>query len=495
MLCSEAADLLNRLQLGRKPGGQSALGPGDQAPIDELVRRGLAQGISDGEFEPGELDAKKRELADLQSRAAASGVLTREIQARKELLRTEILELADREMRAQTSVEYAGRRFAVTYLGRNLFSTLMTRLDRVGTMELEEFESQMGALTASFDARAIRAKQILDVVKAALPGSDPSGLRSAAVGLAARTEAPGELAGCFAVATRVLLTQGVSRESALMLAEAVITAMGTRPASEIEQGARELLDLRTTINEWTEEAAGGDVLAPAAMLFSFDRTQREDLMTKATAIVARLREFGLPPESFAPWLLVAATGLGDKREAIEWIARIRAQILEHGTTPADAEMAAAVLSTSPHEQGDELVYQFETASAYLSRLSTGAMVVPAAMLAVLPTGIEESLDELRLASATVGARGLSTGGMESLSLGLKLLMQTAILATTPGGGARGLAVGPKDAAALSSFGLAGLSLVIPAALTAFAAFHQVTLQRFATSHYAYHPVHTHYYYG
>ena len=152
-------------------------------------------------------------------------------------------------------------------------------------------------------------------------------------------------------------------------------------------------------------------------------------------------------------------------------------------------MAAAVLATSGRPPPERLE-RFDLAWDYLSRLSPAGMAVPAAMIAVLRADVGESLDNLRLASATITARGLAPGGLEGLSLGLKLLMQTAILVSAPGGP-------PPEAGAevLTPFGLLGLSLVAPAALVALAAFHEITVQRFVTSEYAYHPIHTHYIYG
>jgi hypothetical protein len=85
--------------------------------------------------------------------------------------------------------------------------------------------------------------------------------------------------------------------------------------------------------------------------------------------------------------------------------------------------------------------------------------------------------------------------VENLSLGLKLLMQTAVLATPPGSPTHSLQVGPADTAAFKEIGLPGLAMVIPAALAAFASFHEGTLHQLAASDYAFHPVHTNFIYG
>jgi len=105
-----------------------------------------------------------------------------------------------------------------------------------------------------------------------------------------------------------------------------------------------------------------------------------------------------------------------------------------------------------------MAQQFHIARSYLARLSQGEMAVPAAMLAVLATEIDETLDDLRMASSEVSLNKLSLGGVENLSLGLKLLMQTAVLATQPGSPTHSLQVGPADAAAFKEMFLYGRGL-------------------------------------
>jgi hypothetical protein len=116
------------------------------------------------------------------------------------------------------------------------------------------------------------------------------------------------------------------------------------------------------------------------------------------------------------------------------------------------------------------------------------MEAPAAMLAVLPQGVEENLDNLRLASAAIVSNRLSLGGAENLSLGIKLLMESSLMAaSTPGAGGAGppsvLAVAGVSPAASAPFGV-GL-----------AAFHETSVHRAAWRDYRFHPVHHHYIYG
>jgi hypothetical protein len=158
-------------------------------------------------------------------------------------------------------------------------------------------------------------------------------------------------------------------------------------------------------------------------------------------------------------------------------------------------MAAALMGASRGEGGNELIAQYDTAVSYLSRLAEGSMAVGGAMLAVLPTGIEESLDDLRIAASQVSAHKLSLGGMENLSLGLKLLLQTAVLAGGGAANAPALQVGPEEVPLLAPNGLASLAPVVPSAIAAISTFHEVTVHQAAVSHYHFHPVHTHYIYG
>jgi hypothetical protein len=160
---------------------------------------------------------------------------------------------------------------------------------------------------------------------------------------------------------------------------------------------------------------------------------------------------------------------------------------EWGLEAPAAALPAAIMAAGPFPP--EVAWErFGRALGALSRFNGGGMEVPAAMVAVLPLGVEESLDNLRLASAAIAQHRLSLGGAENLSLGIKLLVESSLMAASPGGA--GLASAPPVLA------MAG---VAPAAAlpmgAGLAAFHETSVHRMAWRDYRFHPVHHHYIYG
>src|SRR5207245_6141893 len=93
----------------------------------------------------------------------------------------------------------------------------------------------------------------------------------------------------------------------------------------------------------------------------------------------------------------------------------------------DVGLSSALLTVGGGPDPAAAIRRFELARDYLSRFNGGGMAVPSAMLAILSAEIEESLDNLRMASAEIGNHRLSLGGMENLSLGMKLLLQIAVV--------------------------------------------------------------------
>jgi hypothetical protein len=180
--------------------------------------------------------------------------------------------------------------------------------------------------------------------------------------------------------------------------------------------------------------------------------------------------------------------------------RIFRKMLEEKTLGGSEEehvMASAIIAISglPPES---VMETYKEALAKLQSLGLKNMEITAAMLAVLPFGIEESLDNLRMASQAISLDKLSVGGLENISLGMKLLMSSSVIST----GVRSL--GGKDELIMGSLisdapvHLALEGLLVMNALTLAAsmnAFHEVSLHRVAVSDYRFHPVHSNYVYG
>src|SRR6266850_1916803 len=175
MNCTQAAALLNKLQLGEAPDrGESGLVP-------LLQEGGYLAEVQGGPFDRDEYGRLRAELADLiRSREAkwtSPGTpLPTEIE-----LRRRILDLSDAGAVADGSVEVGGRRLAVTYKGRTLLSSLAPRLARVESMEVGDFEKRLADLRRSFGARSAKAAAILKLISPDLKHIDEIHLRSAAV--------------------------------------------------------------------------------------------------------------------------------------------------------------------------------------------------------------------------------------------------------------------------------------------------------------------------
>jgi hypothetical protein len=485
---------MNRLQLGRSE-ASPALDLAEVGLLEELERAGYVQSFADGGGATEELRRKQRELADLMARRAESGKTSEDFRAILARRRSEILELAERTARVENSVEVRGRRYALTYRGRTLLSNLLTRLPRAEGMEVSALERELEVLRRTLDARAAKAAELFARLKPGPQEVPEADLRAVAVGLSARAESVGDLDGALRRTINTLLDGGVPPERVGTIAECIVVARGAVDSSGAAEAARELSDLRTRISVTFGPDAAPDRLSAASLLFPLDEARRQAVLADAASLRQQvLAETGTGPASLAPLFLVAAADVLRTPGGATRFARMCEELVGRGCPRSEAELAAAILVTSKRDPVYVIRY-FEVARDYLSRFSSAGMAVPAAMLSILEVSVEESLDDLRLAAASVAAKGLSPGGIENLSLGLKLLVQTAMLVGAPEGSRQALQVGPDDAATLAAFGLSGLALVLPAALTVLAAFHEVTVHRYATSEEAYHPVHTHFIYG
>lgn len=494
MNCADAARVLNGLQLGMTAEGAPALSDADASFVQALVRVGDAEALDGLEAADDALELRRHDLDALRS-AYEAGTLTFEAFREKESrLRSEILELVERDARRRGGAMVGGRRYALSYKGRNLLSTLLPRLARVESLDLGDFEREMEGLRGSLASRASKSAEIFRALAGDLRGVDAVHLRNAAVGLSARIEPARELARTFALVFGQLGASGIPAGRHALLAEVLVVTRGPLEPRGAEAEVRQLISLVDAVRvEFASGADFQDTVEAAAMLYTLPPGLRQDALLAAGAFRRAIAEAGSRPlTTVAPWVLIGCSGLGVRPGAGDWVRQLREELSVRAAPPQDAEMAAAILGASRGEAGAELLYQFDTARAYLSRLSEESFVVPAAMLAALPTSISETLDDLRMAAAEVSGKGLSTGGLENLSLAIKILMQTAVIA---GGSSEGLSVGPVPQEALAPLGLAGLALILPTALVAVYAFHEVSVHQAAVQAYRFHPVHTHYIYG
>jgi hypothetical protein len=160
----------------------------------------------------------------------------------------------------------------------------------------------------------------------------------------------------------------------------------------------------------------------------------------------------------------------------------------------------------------------KVAKDYFGRFTETPLIIPSAMLALMSTTIEESIDTLRIASAAISQNKLSLGAVENLSLAAKLLVQSAVAmrvlqakeapAATP---EMPVPAQIPPAPELRVAPSVGYGYVPPPLLfmpyypfypyypyfwiSPFWAMHRWSWHRAAIGDYRFHPVHTHYIYG
>jgi hypothetical protein len=498
MLAIEAGTLLNQLARG----GDVELAPAQERTLRALLAAGLLAEAPDTSAEERQLAEARAELVRI---AAPPG---RAPSDAERALRTRILELAERAARAHGAarVRIAGSgpyrassgsaaSFVVTYQARALLSDLAPRLARVGAMPLTEFQRHMQLVREVIGHRARRASVLFAAIRpAAPPGTSEGALRSAAVGLSARNEPEREVAATWAALAAALRREdandrsGVAEWTAdqeaaaaegMILATADLRTLGRPSAVTVHQRRLELL--RSYSNGSAEDALD------ATMLLA----NGADL-ARAAGIASECHGLGMPL-TFSCALVAAAAPEGAATRIAS--AHGRLQQYGEGETPAERTCAAVLIALASSDPVTA-VQRARDLRSYLARFAPTGMLVPAALLALLPVETAEALDLLRTASTELQKHKLGGGGAESMTLATKLLLQTAMLARgQEGDPEESAALVRFDALATSQLGLAGLVSQVPLTLTALTAFHRPVLD--ATLYYQEHhqPTHSPYVFG
>jgi hypothetical protein len=461
MRCAEAWALLHDLDAGRPPAGDDA---------EALAALGLATRAAAPTGSAGVADLRE-DLRSVQAqadeaRAALAGAGPAEVAAAKQAiaalvarerdLRAAILELA--ELPASAECEWV-----LTFRGRDLVGELEPRLARVGGDEVTEFLREMNELRGLLTTQASRAKALLAELSPGLPAIDEIDLRCAVVGLAASPREPRELVARFTAALGRFPTVPTSRR--VLLAEAAATGPGS--ADDLDAFAR---SVRARIPD------PADGTAAAAIAWS-DGASAAETIERGLAIAA-----ALGPGELAPAVLLAEAGRADRadrfRDAVAAVAGAERDA-------AAARWAAALLCLAPCEPAAAL-RRFEAVRAWLARFGAEGLSGPAAMLVLLDAEAPELLDDLRLASAAVREHALSISAIETLALGVKLLLQVAMV---PHARLPGFSSGGTTAA------LPVGRLGAPFRQATIATYHAATVHRRVVHHDASHPLHAHTVYG
>jgi hypothetical protein len=500
---------------GLQPGAADA--PPHEKYLEPLEALGLVRRVADAAVDGTEAPRLRQRLsenhlAQAQARSAmvAQAVPSRaslnalqRLQAEEGGLRQRLLDLAAAQLPAQDSVLAGGARYALTYRGRELLATLAPRLHRVGPMELAEFERELAATVSAFDGQARRAQGILQKLSPRLRDVDEIHLRSAAVGLAVHEAHPDRVTDAYVslLAAQTALSVQTSltlSEWRCLIAESLCLATKDLGALSPNAAAQEFTALWLGIEgEQTLEAR--DALIAALILYTYPAAERAPILAEAQDFRVRAGAYSDHPLPLAPAVLVAREPWPAEERLDRFGAYYRA-LLALGTKEETA-MAAAIFTVTGHNGHEALLHRFTASRDFLARFAETGMTFPAAMLAVLSPEVGESLENLRLASSQVTRHRLSLGGIENLSLGMKLMTGVALSPPTPLVPVSGA---PVEVGRRTALGLLGLVIPATAAVTAFTALHNATLHRAATNDYGWYrgPMygrgwygHSHFYYG
>lgn len=422
--------------------------------------------------------------------------------------RLEDLELEERGLRTrfvglvQSSVEKVPRATLngvavhLTYRGREIMTVLGQRMTRVGPMDLRDFLTELDSIGGYFDQRSAKARRILEILSPRYKQTDEIHVRLVSVGLSGRQSSPEESAELFTRAYKEnASTTYMDVATAMMLAE-VIT-LRARDASEVDALSRQAADL--ILRPWVEGLVQDDQIRASAIILACGKdvntmVQKTTEMSSnytggsfsAGAVLATAQDSA--PANAPPG--AGYNPENPKAAVIDRFLQIYSQIhADYGDVTADT-MSAALLAASGQPM-PAAIDRFGRAFSILDKFNGGSMRVPSAMITILPSEVDESMDNVRMASSSIMKNKLSLGGAENLSLGIKMLVHSAAMASGGGGPA-----GAVETVIPSVLAITGVTVAAAFAFGAtLLAFHEFSLHKIAVQDYVWHPVHTHYVYG
>jgi hypothetical protein len=523
MNCEKAVKLLTKLDQAKQ--GSVDLTLSEQSELQELLRDGYV-GKTQYEFlETGELADLKIQLAKMQEktgqvrgeiakiRAINPAIRTsdmkaslaskerdlQEILTREKKMRTQVLELSAKSASLAGSVKAGSERYMLTYKAREFLENALARLARVREMEMGAFERELKMMENLFLERAKKAFKVLKDISPKLKAIEEIHLRCAAIGLSIRPESPDAIADGFFSTIELL---GMGANFALsdrpFISECLVeNAPGvTKEAINLAVGDFTYLFKRTI--KYVQDPK--NALNCALLLHPLKLTPEDQEKTLQDAITFARGHVQNPADAeslIAPTILLMRSDGPSNPETVAKFDQLFQQISQPGLPIRDAAFAAGLFAISK-ETPDVLLGRYTAAKDYFGRFAETPMVLPAAMLALISSDIEETFDTLRFAASAISKSELSLGGLENLSLAAKLLALSSLAARREverGGKIESLKVIPKDEVLPPSLQIVAFS-VIPVALVAFTALHAMTFHEVAVRDYIYHPVHRHYvYYG
>lgn len=501
---ADVASVLRRLA----PNTDVELAGVEAAVLERLVTAGLVTRVADAAETRRALAEKKAQLAVPGLDPSTVGALRSAI-----LGLSEALAMADGAARVQVASAggpYRGSAaraplgsFSLTQAGRALLSNLGPRAARAPDLLLTDFQAQLDALDRVLAMRASRATAMSAHLTPKLGATLPAhALRSATLGLASLPHAPDVLAEAFFVLFTGI-RQAFARtpstpEQDASAAESLLLHLGDPRIAYDAATPSGLVAMRDDLALRFCPGRSEDALDATLLLAVAHPEAREMRLAQASAFARAMASREVPtPLSLA--LLATAAGPADRLvgPAAQAFDALRVGVAD----PVEALTAAVLAVTQGTHALDAQLARIAEIHGYLMRLAPTGTLVGAALLALLDGEPGGLLDDLRLASKQVQEQRLAPGGVEATTLGLKLLLHSALLARgSEGDPEESLALAvralPEVAALrLGTQGLGTVSATLPLLTSSVVAFHRPMLD--AAVLYAEHqrPMHSDYVFG
>jgi hypothetical protein len=379
----------------------------------------------------------------------------------------------------------------ITYKGRELLGMLQQRINRVEGTELGTFISGLDDIKKHFKECSEKARLILKKISPLFPGTDEIHFRSAAVGLSGQRETPDEIESHF-VSSYKKISDALTWDGPMAINLAESLTVMANDKSDLDSLTGKAVKMAKA--KWSPGFDKRDQVRAVSIILS-SRKDTDDLIDRTREIAQRYCPGS--PGSAAFLATQSRTRTRDREDLFRRFELFRNQINPNSSALPEHHMAAALM-TATDDPEDVVLQRYLRANTMLNQFNGTSMEVPAAMISLLPMDVSESMDNLRLAAATIGANRLSLGGMENLSLGMKLLMISATSQVEVGEKAPSPipTVKAKRTMGLSVLGITGITLASALILGAgLVAFHELSLHNLAVRDYTFHPVHMHYIYG
>ena len=514
MKCITVYEALKQISEGKAPSQNNI--------VEYLLWLGFLLKVSDTTGMNTELSALKKQLYDVKMKIRMlNGEITsdfsgktimelshKEIQqlqkdlpAQETELRKKILEATQKAVPDAVVKTFTGQ-VALTYKGREAMQILETRFPGCENIEWETLVDTIEKLTQRLRSEAKESYEILKIISPKLRSIDEYLLRSAAVGLAFIDGAPEVKAKKFIDYVEAFTSKSIfDKKFATLGAETAVAHELHDKVSKEDIIADTTSFIQNIATQ--DEHSFQQRKAVAVLLMPKPRQDRQELIQK---ILQDAQVSGDMLVTALLWMYAtdAHMYVTMKMRYAGWIQQLsKGQPIENN----DDLAVAAVLLATAKETDEVLAEKFSKAESYMKQLFSESMLTASAMIAVWPSSVEESFDNIRLASSQILTNKLSVGGLENFSLGIKLFTHDIELSAgtpPPSPGFERVEnkwtkapVTPAVALAGGAGIVAGATLIGSPLLmrTPFTVFHSITLQKYVVNDFRYHPVHSNYLYG